>query len=61
MYKSNTCIIILAIYVDILLTINDFDRILETKKYLLSQFSLKDLGKLKYFLENEIAYRGSIL
>jgi hypothetical protein len=46
----------LLIYVDdILITGNDHASIVDTKKFLHSQFNLKDLGNLKYFLGIEVS------
>jgi len=49
---------ILTMYVDdILLTESDYVVLAETKKYLKRHFVTKDMGKLKYFLEIEVAYK----
>ena len=50
-------ITILAIYVDdIILTGNDQHQIQQIKNYLDSVFSIKDLGKLRYFLGMKVCY-----
>ena len=51
-------IVVLIVYVDdILLTGNDSDGLLETKKYLKRHFVTKDMRCLKYFLEIEVAHQ----
>src|SRR5262249_39351281 len=46
----------LVVYVDgIVLTGNDHEEISQLKQHLFSHFQTKDLGKLKYFLGNEVA------
>lgn len=50
----------IAIYVDdILLTDNDPQEITTLKYYLHSVFSIKDLGKLNYFLGIEVSYTST--
>ena len=48
---------ILTLYVDILLTGSDSVALAEAKEYLKCHFMTKDMGKLKYFLEIEVAYK----
>lgn len=51
---------IIAIYVDdIILTGNDHQEIEDIKAYLHNSFSIKDLGKLHYFLGIEVNYLPS--
>jgi len=51
-------LVILAVYVnDILLTESDSDGLAEIKEYLRHHFVTKDMGKLKYFLEIEVAHQ----
>lgn len=53
--KSNVPIFIVAlVYVDVLLTGNDFNEITSTKATLDQQFTIKDLGLARYFLGIEI-------
>jgi len=49
--------VILAVYVDILLTRSDHMALTETKKYLKCRLVTKDMGKPKYFLGIEVAYQ----
>ena len=60
--KSNAAgYVFLAVYVvDILLTGNDTTGITETKEYLSTCFVTKDMGKPKYFLGIEFAYKDKI-
>lgn len=46
---------------DILLIGNALQGIIEIRLYLHSQFSLRDLGKPKYFLSIEVSYRVNIV
>jgi Reverse transcriptase (RNA-dependent DNA polymerase) len=57
-FKHNTqSTIIVLIYVDdIIITGNDTNEIYNVKKFLQRKFDIKDLRKLKYFLDIEIAY-----
>ena len=48
-------IVVLAVYVDILLTGSDSVGIVETKMYLKCHFVIKDMGRPKYFLKIEVA------
>ena len=48
--------VLLAVYVDILLTGSDVEGIRETKEYLGTHFVTKDMGKPWYFLSIEFAY-----
>jgi Reverse transcriptase (RNA-dependent DNA polymerase) len=53
------CIIVILIYVDDIIIIiigNDITAIHDIKQYLQKRFYIKDLGRLKYFLDIEIAY-----
>lgn len=55
--KSESHIIIAAIYVDdIILTRTDVDAIEALKTHLHNVFSIKDLGRLHYFLGMEVSY-----
>jgi hypothetical protein len=40
---------------DIIITENNYEKKCQVKKYLKEKFKIKDLSKLKYFLEIEIA------
>ncbi|KAL5731693.1 hypothetical protein ACHQM5_004397 [Ranunculus cassubicifolius] len=54
--KQGTSFTVLLIYVDdILITGNDLESIAATKSFLHSQFHIKDLGGLKYFLGIEVS------
>ena len=55
--RKKSDIVILAVYVDILLTGNDSTGLLETKQYLKYHFVSKDMGRLKYFLGIEVAHQ----
>ena len=44
---------------DIIITGSDQDGIQKLKQYLFTQFQIKDLGKLKYFMKIEIAQSSS--
>ena len=47
----------LIVYVDNIIIIRDYLKEVEwLKKYLIIEFEIKDLGKLKYFLAIEVAY-----
>ncbi|GJY46167.1 ribonuclease H-like domain-containing protein [Tanacetum coccineum] len=49
----------LLVYVDdIIVTGNNFDEIQKFKEFLRTKFQIKDLGKLKYFLEIEVLKTG---
>nr|GEV57641.1 ribonuclease H-like domain-containing protein [Tanacetum cinerariifolium] len=53
--KSNNVFIMLLVYVDdIVITENDVNETDKFKVFLKSKFQIKDLGKLKYFLEIEV-------
>lgn len=55
--KTSTCFTIAAIYVDdIILTGNNISDIQSLKSHLHRIFSIKDLGKLHYFLGLEVTY-----
>lgn len=55
--NNNGMITILAVYVDdIVLTGNDIHAIHSLKKHLNDVFSIKDLGRLSYFLGIEVGY-----
>ena len=59
-HKSSGQCIYLIVYVDdIVITDNDQDGIQRLKQHLFSHFQTKDFGKLKYFLEIEIAQSKS--
>jgi len=56
--RARSDILVLPVYVDdILLTGSDSDGIVENKMYLKSHFVTKDMGRLKYFLEVEVAHQ----
>jgi hypothetical protein len=53
--KTNHGIVIIIIYVDDLIIIGDNDAdIFDLKKLLKQKFEVKDLGKLRYFLDIEV-------
>ncbi|XP_022003740.1 uncharacterized mitochondrial protein AtMg00810-like [Helianthus annuus] len=55
-YKEENSFVAVLIYVDdVILVGNNLVKIQQTKKYLDKQFSIKDLGRLKYFLGIEVA------
>ena len=55
--RRTTSSVVLAVYVDdVLLTISDTARILETKEYLRKHFVIKDMGKPRYLLGIEFTY-----
>ena len=51
---SGSKYIFLVLYVDILLTANDIDMLIETKHLLFSHFDMKDLGEASYVFGIEI-------
>jgi hypothetical protein len=54
--QQGSCFIALLVYVDdILIASNDAEAVAQLKSYLDSQFKLKDLGPVRYFLGLEIA------
>ena len=53
--SSRQCIYLIVYVDDIVITGSDQDGIRKLKQHLFSHFQTKDLGKLKYFLEIEIA------
>jgi Reverse transcriptase (RNA-dependent DNA polymerase) len=55
-HSQNTTIIVLVYVDDIIITGNDNEEIKRVKKCLKDEFDIKDLGKLSYFLEIEIAH-----
>ena len=54
-------IVVLAIYVDNLLTGSDPAGIVETKMYLKRHFVIKDMGRPKYFLGIEVTHQKHIV
>ena len=55
-HSTDEKITALIVYVDdIIVTGNDFDEIRRLKRMLAEEFEIKDLGKLRYFLEIEVA------
>ncbi|GKA55531.1 ribonuclease H-like domain-containing protein [Tanacetum coccineum] len=60
-YKSNGNFIALLVYVDDIIIIgNNPDEIEKFKSFLKTKFEIKDLGKLKYFLDNVSEYQKLI-
>ena len=55
--RTKSGIVVLAIYVDILLTSGDLAGLLKTKQYLKCHFVTKDMERPKYFLRIEVAYQ----
>ncbi|KAL5580295.1 hypothetical protein UlMin_012737 [Ulmus minor] len=56
-HKAPSKVTALIVYVDdIIVTGNDQEEIKRLKQYLASEFEIKDLGRLKYFLGIEVAY-----
>ena len=53
--SSRQCIYLIVYVDDIFITCSDQDGIRKFIKHLFSHFQTKDLGKLKYFIRNEIA------
>jgi hypothetical protein len=53
--KGSTLTIVLIYIDDIIITGNNDSAIQDIKLFLQKQFHIKDLGKLKYFLELEVA------
>ena len=56
-HRTKSGSVILAVYVDILLTASDSVALAETKKYLKRHFVMKDMEKPKYFIRIEVAYK----
>ncbi|GJR58570.1 putative RNA-directed DNA polymerase [Tanacetum coccineum] len=55
-YEAGSIMVVVLIYVDdVIITRNNLTKIQETKKQLDDEFSIKDLGILKYFLGIEVA------
>lgn len=55
-HSSLNKVISLVVYVDdIVITGNDQERIKDLKQHLFSHFQTKDLGRLRYFIEIEVA------
>ncbi|GJR98262.1 retrovirus-related pol polyprotein from transposon TNT 1-94 [Tanacetum coccineum] len=55
-YEVGSIMVVVLIYVDdVIITRNNLTKIQETKKQLDDEFSIKDLGLLKYFLGIEVA------
>ncbi|GJZ04853.1 putative RNA-directed DNA polymerase [Tanacetum coccineum] len=55
-YEAGSTMVVVLIYVDdVIITGNNLTKIQETKKQLDYEFSIKDLGPLKYFLGIEVA------
>ena len=57
--SSEQCIYLIVYVDDIVITGSDHDGIRNLKQHLFSHFQTKDLGKLKYFFEIEIAQSNS--
>ena len=57
--SSRQCIYLVVYVDDIIITGSDQDGIQKLKQHLFTQFQIKDLGKLKYFLGIEIAQSSS--
>ena len=56
--RTKSGVVVLTVYVDdILLTCSDSAGLLETKEYLKRHFVTKDMGRPKYFLGIEVAYK----
>lgn len=52
-YSHSSCALCVYLIVnvnDIIITGNDYEKIVQLKRYMLSQFHTKDLGNLIYFL-----------
>lgn len=61
-YKQQESFIVSIIYVDdVVIVDNDFKKIQEMKMYLNKEFSIKDLGPLKYFLGIEVGRTADAL
>jgi len=56
-HRTKSGSVILAVYVDILLTESDSVALAETKKYLKRHFVMKDMEKPKYFIRIKVAYK----
>ncbi|GJU29456.1 retrovirus-related pol polyprotein from transposon TNT 1-94 [Tanacetum coccineum] len=55
-YEAGSIMVVVLIYVDdVIITGNNLTKIQETKKQLDDEFSIKDLGLLKYLLRIEVA------
>ena len=57
--STGQCICLIIYVDDIVITGNDQDDIQKLKQHLFSHFQTKDLGKLKYFLDIEVAQSNS--
>ena len=57
--STGQCIYLVVYVDDIVITGSDQDGIKKLKQHLFSHFHIKDLGKLKYFLGNEVAQSNS--
>ena len=57
--STGKCIYLIVYMDDIVITGSDWDGIQKLKQHLFSHFQTKDLGKLKYFLGNEVAQSNS--
>ena len=57
--STGKCIYLIVYVDDIVITGSDRDGIQKLKQHLFSHFQTKDLGKLKYFLGNEVAQSNS--
>nr|KYP49653.1 hypothetical protein KK1_028625 [Cajanus cajan] len=55
-HSPNGNLTLLLVYVDDMIIAGDDEKKLTQKKKLATQLEIKDLGKLKYFLEIEAAY-----
>ena len=61
MKSSNVKIAILALYVDVIITRNDHEEILNLKTPLATEFEIEDLESLRYILGMEVAQSKMVL